>query len=112
LQTEQLLNRESQADRSSAEVYPSQRQPDVLAKGNWSGSHPINIRLTVPLLFTRAYITVVAGSERRSAERRRAEKRLHPLLKLGNVLLFLIFGSLVGLAILGVLQIVSFWVLV
>ncbi len=37
-------------------------------------------------LFARFYVTVVAGKERRSRERRTSEYRKHSLLKVGNVL--------------------------
>ena len=35
----------------------------------WSNDHPVNIRLSIPLLAGRFYLTIVAGRERRSAER-------------------------------------------
>lgn len=50
----------------------------------WS-SHPINIRLSVPMFHRRFYVTLVAGQERRRHERRKAERSDHPLLTAGNV---------------------------
>ncbi len=48
--------------------------------------HPVNIRLSIPVFFARYYVTIVAGKERRSRERRPSEYRKHSLLKVGNVL--------------------------
>ncbi len=62
------------------------------------------MRLTIPMLVGSFYLTIVAGHERRSAERQRAERHLHPLLKIGNVVMFLVFGTVVGLALLSVFQ--------
>ncbi len=55
----------------------------------WRNDHPVDIRLTIPLPFLRSYVTIVAGAERRSPERRRAERRRHPIRTIGN-LLFLV----------------------
>jgi hypothetical protein len=88
---------------------PRKGQPERVQ--DWSGTHPVDIRLTLPLLSGRYYLTVLAGRERRSAERLRAERDRHPLLKTGNVVLFLLFGTLVGLALLSTLQLLSYWIL-
>ena len=52
----------------------------------WGNDHPVNVRLSIPFLFARFYVTVVAGKERRSRERRTSEYRKHSLMKVGNVL--------------------------
>ena len=76
-------------DRLPADVLGSltARQKNAIAAAararTWR-SHPINIRLTVPLLPRRWYFTVVAGPERRSPERRRTERTRHPLRTAGN----------------------------
>ncbi len=62
------------------------------------GSHPINIRLTIPLLFESCYVTIVAGRERRSPERRASERKKHPLLTLGNVIVALVASTICALA--------------
>ncbi len=49
-------------------------------------SHPIDIRLSVPFVRTRYYVTIVAGRERRPAHRRKAERRDYPVLTFGNAL--------------------------
>jgi hypothetical protein len=64
--------------------------------------------MTIPLLVGSFYLTIVAGRERRSAERQRDERRLHSLLKIGNVVVFLVFGTVVGLALLSVFQLLLY----
>lgn len=66
-------------------------------------SHPIDIRISVPLLHTRFYFTIVAGRERRPAQRRRTERKNFPILTFGNA--FFVLGvvtlfTLMGLAFL------------
>ncbi len=71
----------------------------------WSSGHPVNLRLTVPVpLVGRWYLTVVAGKERRSRARLTAERRKHPLRTLGNVAFAFAFGSVIGLALLTLVQ--------
>jgi hypothetical protein len=57
------------------------------------GSHPANIRFTIPLLFRSYYITVLIGPERRSKERRAIERQKHPLFTPGNVIVYLLSGA-------------------
>ncbi len=104
LQAEHSLYEETQNAPSGANVEIASEQSDAGAKRNWGGPHAINIRLTIPMLVGSFYLTIVAGRERRSAERQRAERHLHPLLKIGNVVMFLVFGTVVGLALLSVFQ--------
>ena len=54
----------------------------------WDGKHFINIRISIPLIFMRVYVTLVAGKERRSTARRRAEREKHPLGTLSNAFVF------------------------
>jgi len=49
-------------------------------------SHPIDIRISIPLLHTRFYFTIVAGRERRPSHRRKAERQEYPILTIGNTL--------------------------
>jgi hypothetical protein len=46
----------------------------------------VDIRLSLPLLSSRVFMTVVAGTERRPRVRRRAERVFHPLGTIGNTL--------------------------
>ena len=57
----------------------------AVAAGGWS-TRPVNIRLTLPAPRRRFYLTLVAGWERRTPERRSAERRSHPLRTLGNLI--------------------------
>lgn len=58
----------------------------------WEASHtptwrryPVNMRLSLTMLGERYFLTIVAGSDRRHAERVRRERRLHPLSTFGNL---------------------------
>ena len=46
----------------------------------------VDIRLSLPFLTERFFMTVVAGRERRPSQRRRAERVFHPLGTIGNTL--------------------------
>ncbi len=70
---------------------------------SWDRKHFINIRLSIPLVFMRVYVTLVAGKERRSKTRRSAERRKHPLGTLGNAFVFSTTGTVIGLACIAVL---------
>jgi hypothetical protein len=72
---------------------------DRAAGRPWSQDHFINVRLSIPLVFTRVYVTLVAGKERRSEARRHAERRKHPLRTWGNLFVFGYSGALAGLAL-------------
>ncbi len=43
----------------------------------WNGNHRIDLRASIPLPTGRWYVTIVAGPERRSAERLRSEGQMH-----------------------------------
>ena len=58
----------------------------------WTGHHPINLRVTLPLPFRRWYVTLVAGPERRSIERLEQERKKHPLETLPNLMFLLSIG--------------------
>ena len=77
------------------------------ANARWSSDHFINIRLSIPLVFTRVYVTLVAGKERRDVTRRRAERQKHPLRTWGNMLLFGYWGALAGLALFAVVVVAT-----
>lgn len=64
---------------------------------DWSDAHPVNIRLTIPFFSRSFYVAIVAGVERRSRARRVEERRKHPLLTAGNLVVYAILGlCLVG----------------
>jgi hypothetical protein len=57
--------------------------------------HGVDIRLSVPLPWGRRYVVLLAGKERRSAERRRLERLRNPLFTVMNVLAMAIIAFLV-----------------
>ena len=75
--------------------------------GRWDGKHFINVRLSIPLIFMRVYVTLVAGKERRDNTRRRAEREKHPLSTLGNTFFFSATSTLISLATLAVIFIAA-----
>ncbi len=97
--------REGLSDNSSA----STRQ----APGGepWGNNHPVNIRLSIPLLLGRYYVTIVAGKERRSGERLASERKKHPLMKFGNLVVMAVCGTIYGLIALSMFQLATAYVL-
>ncbi len=78
------------------------------SKPRW-GSHPVNIRFTIPLLFRSYYVTIVVGPEQRNKERRASEHQKHPLFTLGNVFVYLLAGTGLGLALLTLIELISIY---
>ena len=70
----------------------------------WRTHHAINVRITIPLPFSRFYLTVVGGRERRNPDRRADEREKHPLVTKGNVVFLGILGIITGLAMLALIQ--------
>lgn len=56
--------------------------------------HPVDIRLSIPLLMKRFYLVVVAGKERRHAGRRQAERVRFPVVTPKNFLFMFAFVAL------------------
>ena len=77
----------------------------------WGNDHAVNIRLSIPLFFTRWYLTIVAGKERRNRERRTQERRKHPVTRFGNLVFAAGCGLVFGLAALSVFQLAAAHVL-
>lgn len=59
------------------------------------GAHTVDLRFSVPLL--RRYVVLLIGRERRTARRRRQDRRFHPVATLGNV--FAVGALLIVLAV-------------
>lgn len=70
----------------------------------WRTRHAINVRITIPLPFSRFYLTVVGGRERRNPDRRADERQKHPLVTKGNIVFLGILGIITGLAMLALIQ--------
>lgn len=74
---------------------------DAARRCKW-GSHPVDLRWSLPMLFQRCYLVVLAGPERRGEQRRMEESRRNSWATLAN-LVFLaclamggtVFGGLV-----------------
>ncbi len=77
----------------------------------WGNNHPVNIRFSLPLSLGRYYVTIVAGKERRGGERLASERKKHPLIKLGNLVVIAACGTIFGLGILSVFQLAGAYVL-
>ena len=72
--------------------------------------HPVNIRLSFPIPgFGRKYLVIVAGDERRSSERLKAERAKHPLFKFRNALFLLGAGAFIGASVVGLLYFVAIY---
>ena len=57
-------------------------------EGQWQ-AHPVNIRLTLPVIRRRYFLTIVAGEEKRSLERRAHERHRYPMRTAAKILFFL-----------------------
>ena len=53
--------------------------------------HAVDIRWTIPLIWFRFFIVVLAGTERRPPERRAAERAARPILTWPNILVIVVF---------------------
>ena len=77
----------------------------------WENDHPINLRLSIPLLFGGCYLTIVAGKERRRAIRRAQDRLEHPILRKGNLIFLVGLGTVIGLAGMALIQLGTVYVL-
>ena len=103
---EGLLGRMSEEQRLSFSPAQVDALREACGKLKWN-QHPVDIRLSIPMLVTRYYLVILGGRERRSTDRRSSERKRFPLGKLGNVL----FITMIGLAFLYVLIFVEAMVL-
>ena len=91
---ETLWNRIPEADRDSFTEAQRALLADAARQCRFD-THPVDIRLSLPLLFKRFYFVVLGGPERRDPARRKLEGQRLPLLKFAN-LLFLAGTAAVG----------------
>ncbi|MBF0393325.1 MAG: hypothetical protein HQL38_11665 [Alphaproteobacteria bacterium] len=74
--------------------------------------YPVNIRLSIPALTHRYFLTVVSGRERRNPDRIHREKAVNPVGTFGNMLFLMGVGALfyvmAVLALLAAASIVEF----
>ena len=107
---------EEQVGRLASDIGGDDRDAPGIARRSAPGGeswdrHPVNLRFSIPLPFGRYYVTLVAGKERRGAERLASERRKHPLLTFGNVAVFFGLGCVCGLALLALFQLASAYLL-
>lgn len=88
-----LLERLPHAVRTSLTMEQCQALSSATEPAS-SGYHPVDLRMTLPVPGHPVFLSVVAGHERRSPERRRHERQRHPLRTVGNVVFML--SSLTG----------------
>lgn len=65
---------------------------------SWSGGHPVDIRLSIPLPGLRFYVTLVGGREKRSPDRRAADRGRYPIRTAANLVFFLGLAMVLYLA--------------
>ncbi len=82
---------DSQASPAPATAPPAKSRVQY-AGHEWTAEHPLNIRMSIPFIFGRYYITIVAGKERRARARLALDKRQHPLDTPGNVVFLFLIG--------------------
>lgn len=89
--------------RLPADILASLTEPQRQAlarvlEASGSTRPPVDIRLTLPFPLARYFLVVVAGRDRRTAARNRAEAQLRPLRTAGNLVFFLALVALFYLA--------------
>lgn len=91
---------------SSFNAEQLQAMQNALQATQWR-RHPVDIRLTVPLLWKKFYVVLVAGPERRSQQRLRSDRSKNPIWTFRNVffVLFLVCAGM--LTSLGLFQVKS-----
>ncbi len=75
----------------------------------WGSHHLVNIRVSIPLLAGRYYLTVIAGKEQRSTERLAEERENHPLATTANMIFLFTVGFILGGSCWIGLQLVATW---
>lgn len=73
-----------------------------------SSSTPVNIRLTIPLLWRQFYMVFLAGPERRSKQRLNKERARHPLWTYANTCCFIFLLLFLVPALIGLVHIMAF----
>jgi hypothetical protein len=71
--------------------------------GETGRRHPVDIRLSIPLLVRRFYLVLLMGPERRTAERRNRERSQNQIVRAANLVFLSILIIVVLLALAGML---------
>ncbi len=72
----------------------------AVRQDSW-GSHPVDIRLNLPPFLGGAYVTLIAGREKRSGPRQRVERARYPLAGPANLAVLAGFAVTIFLAAVG-----------
>ena len=92
---EQMVDLPTEVSDKSIGLPFSKKRHDApkstVGKSDW-GEHPLNIRISLPLLFGRWYVTLIAGRERRSKDRLSAERKKHSLETAPNLVFLFSLG--------------------
>ncbi len=78
----------------------------ALEGGKWR-DHPVDVRLSIPFLWRRFYFVLLAGPERRSAERRKYERARRPVRVIADMILLALFFVLLVPATVGSIHLIS-----
>ena len=81
------------------------RELERVLAASASGRVPVNIRITVPFLWRRYFVTFLAGPEQRSEERLKAERAKHAICSFANVCFFAFLLTLFVPALIGLVHI-------
>ncbi len=78
----------------------------ALEGGKWP-DHPVDVRLSIPVLWRRFYLVLLAGPERRSAERRKYERARRPVRAIADMILLALFFVLLVPSAVGSIHLIS-----
>ena len=82
---------------------------DAPRAGRWRNDHSVKIQASVPLLASRWYVTILAGKERRSVERRREDQHKHPMAT-SDIVIFVLIGLVLGEGVWLTMHILLLWI--
>ena len=102
VRAEQLLRSVDPDVRDSLSQDQERAIRDAVRRGDWD-RHPIDLRMAVPTPFGKVYATFVAGPERRSSARLKADRNRSPLITLSNITFFATTTVVCGLCAIGLL---------
>ena len=78
----------------------------ALGDGRWD-DHPVDVRLSIPVLWRQFYLVLLAGPERRSAERRNSESVRKPGRIVADMILLVLFLMLLVPGAVGSIHLLS-----
>ncbi len=78
----------------------------ALEGGKWR-DHPVDVRLSIPVLWRRFYFVLLVGPERWSAERRKYERARRPVRAIADLILLALFFVLLVPAAVGSVHLIS-----